>query len=307
MPKYFLDINNDMDNIMDGGADHSIGNLMLDGDIKHHLKKVIRVHVGDEVILCDGRKTDYKCTVATLEPLILHVKSKKKCLTEPKCKITLYQAMPKADKMDWIVQKAVELGVNEIVPIYTEHCVAKPVKADRKAGPEKKRSDKIERYQKIAQSAAGQSMRGIIPIVHTPLSWSEAIERATEGATRNAAEDATEDATESVTKNATGNATKKSSLQIVAHEKEKQNTIKSVFEFECKWAEHSSGQTAPIQIGQTVPTQIGLWIGPEGGFSDSEIKAMQEKNFKPVSLGPRILRTETAAIAALAQIIFLQD
>ena len=227
MPKYFVD-----------------KTLQLKDETIHHLKRVIRIRLGEEVILCDGKSMDYHCTVESLEPFNLKVNSRQESKTEPKCKITLYQAMPKADKFEWIIQKAVELGVYSIVPVYTAHCIAKITKAV-----------KIARYQKIAESAAGQCMRGIIPQVQQPMPLEDAI-KTTNG------------------------------LMLATHEKEKENKIPGI---------------------NSYPKDIGLWIGPEGGFSKKEIETMEGAGFSIVSLGPRILRTETAAIAAIAQIMMVTE
>lgn len=220
MPKYFVD-----------------EALRLNEDTIFHLTKVLRVKVKDKIILCDGKAVDYHCVVESTKPLSLKVEKEEESKTEPKCKITLYQAMPKSDKMEWIIQKAVELGVHRIVPVYTEHSVKKAAKADR--------------YQKIAASAAGQSMRGIIPHVHLPVLWEEAIKTA------------------------------KEDFMIAAHEK------------------------AAQPLTSNLPLEIGLWIGPEGGFSKKEAEIMESKKFNLISLGPRILRTETAAISAIAQIMMV--
>lgn len=232
MPKYFFDKESDK---------------KLSEETIHHLKRVLRVRVGDKVVLCDGKSTDYHTIIKNLTPFEYEIENTKESGTELSTKITLYQAMPKADKMEWIVQKAVELGVYAIVPVYTEHCVKRNTKADAKANV------KIERLQKIAESAAGQSMRGIVPSVVMPMEWDKALKNVKE---------------------------KEKMLNIVAYEKERDTTIKSV-------------------IDKNEVEEISLWIGPEGGFSKKEVQDMEDASFELVSLGSRILRTETAAIAAI--------
>jgi len=222
MPKYF--VNED---------------LCLNKETEHHLKTVLRVKVGERVILCDGKNFDYHMKVSSTHPLKFELQNKVECITEPLREITLYQALPKSDKFEWITQKAVELGVYEIVPIVTEHCDVKP------------NLNKLSRYQKIAEAAAGQSLRGIIPRIHAPITFNEAIQ----------------------TSRASGGDI------LVAHEKAKLNLYR---------------------INTSLANKIGLWIGPEGGFSQKEISIMEQEGFKTVSLGPRILRTETAAIASIA-------
>jgi len=239
----------------------------LEGDVAHHLKHVLRVRTGEKVILCDGKSTDYHCVIESLDPLTLVIEHHQESKTELPCKITLYQGMPKADKLEWIIQKSVELGVHAIVPVYTEHCVVRSKPSGQAQG---KQDTKLLRYQKISEAAAGQSMRGIIPKIHSPMSWKEAFEMAT----TNRAVDG---------------------LMLAAHEKEQIQTLKTI--------------TAHISASQSLkePMEIGLWIGPEGGFSEKEIEAMEASSFKLVSLGPRILRAETAAIAAVAQIAMMVE
>ncbi|MCL2422041.1 MAG: 16S rRNA (uracil(1498)-N(3))-methyltransferase [Defluviitaleaceae bacterium] len=244
MPKYFVDLDK---------FDERPGQvLQLDkrDPVYHHLTQVLRVRVGDKIIICDGHCIDYHCHVETLTPLVLSIESYRECRTELPFKITLYQAMPKADKMEWIVQKAVELGVHAIVPVYTTHCVVRLSKSN---------GTKTARYQKIAESAAGQSMRGIIPVVHEPVGWDNLIKTLPDN-----------------------------QFMITAYEKaDPQHTL----------------MTAVKSIKDA--QDIGLWIGPEGGFSLKEAEAMEAAEFNLVSLGVRILRTETAAIATLAQIVVL--
>jgi len=234
MPKYFVDLS--------GWAEGQ--KLQMSEDAAHHLMRVLRVRAGEKIIICDGKSIDYQCTVTSLKPLTMEVNSKCESKTEPECKITLYQAMPKADKLEWIIQKSVELGVYAVVPVYTEHSVSK--------------NPRMDRLQKIAESAAGQSMRGIIPYVHPPIVWDEAFKQ-------------------------------KKEILIAAHEKEKNFTLKMALKEICSAA--------------CMPKEVGLWIGPEGGFSKKEAEAMENANFYLVSLGARILRSETAAIAGIAQIM----
>ncbi|WP_458408412.1 RsmE family RNA methyltransferase, partial [Anaerotignum sp.] len=144
MPKFFFNKN-----------DISRGQVQLFGEDEKHIKTVLRAREGEEVTLCDGEGMDYQCRIASLERgVLLDIISKEVCETEPKVKITLYQGLPKADKMELIIQKCVELGVDRIVAVSTERAI---VKLD------KKEAKKLERWQKIAESAAKQSGRGKIP------------------------------------------------------------------------------------------------------------------------------------------------
>ena len=253
--------------------------LQLEGELEHHLKRVLRVRLGERVILCNGEALDFHCVIKSLEPLTIIVESYEESRTELPCKITLYQAMPKSDKLEWIIQKSVELGVHSIVPVYTEHSVVRH-KSDHGHNAHSQ-NIKMARYQKIAEAAAGQSMRGIVPKVHLPMSWDNALEMT-------------------MAHKVDGG------LIIAAHEKEQKQTIKTALNNKCYFSNNissniNSSNTNPPKI----PNEIGLWIGPEGGFSEKEVGVMEKLGVELISLGPRILRTETATIAALAQIILI--
>lgn len=237
MPKFFIDRN-----------EISRGQALLLGEDEKHIKTVLRAREGEEVTLCDGEGMDYLCRIASLERgVLLNVLSKTPCETEPETKLTLYQGLPKADKMEWIIQKCVEIGIDRIVPVATERTI---VKLDKKEGK------KLERWQKIAEAAAKQSGRGKIPKVGQILKFAEAAEEAAglDGA-------------------------------VIPYEKE---TVRGLREFVSGF----SGTTA------------GIFIGPEGGFSDEEIALAKEKGIQPVSLGKRILRTETAGMATAAILLY---
>ena len=131
MPKFFINKN-----------EISRGQVRLLGEDEKHIKTVLRAREGEEVTLCDGEGMDYLCRIASLERgVLLDVLSKTPCETEPEIRLTLYQGLPKADKMEWIIQKCVEIGIDRIVPVATERAI---VKLDKKEGK------KLERWQKIA-------------------------------------------------------------------------------------------------------------------------------------------------------------
>lgn len=144
------------------------GKAVIEGEDAKHIAKVLRYRVGDEITVCDMKGTDYSCAVAELgETVILDILSSHKNESEPNIKINLYQALPKGDKLDFIVQKSTELGVCRIIPVSTEFCVAK---ADKKSFEKK-----LQRLNKIAKEAAKQSGRGIIPTVENILTFDEAL------------------------------------------------------------------------------------------------------------------------------------
>jgi len=220
------------------------------GAYAHHMINVLRFRYGDEAILCDGNCTDFAATVESIasnpKPVIEFILlSASPSKTEPPTPITLFQGLPKSDKMEIIIEKCIEIGVTEIVPVSTSRSLLKATSA----------SKKMERYIRIAQSAASQSMRGIIPKILSPVGFMEALDY--------------------------DNA----EMCLVAYEKEYKRNIPSV-------------------IKSTSPTPVSIWVGPEGGFDDDEINILIEKRKAiPISLGPRILRTETAGIVAISQIL----
>lgn len=218
------------------------------GEDARHLSRVFRLRVGERLTLCDLRGFDYQAEAVSVcdEEVVCRVLSKMPNETEPSVKITLYQALPKGDKMEWILQKAVELGVSRVVPVETRFCVAK---ADPK-NFEKKR----ERYRKIVKEAAKQSGRGMIPEVSGILKFEEALHemQASEGA------------------------------RILFYE---------------KGGRHVSELVRPEERA------VSILIGSEGGFSEEEARACADAGIALGSLGRRILRCETAPLAALTLLL----
>lgn len=163
MPRFFL------------SADHICGDLLtITGDDALHISRALRMRCGEMITVCDMQKNEYECELVafTADTVSAKILATKKNETEPSYRAVLYQALPKSDKMEYIVQKAVELGVSEIVPFSCERCISKL--------DEKSARKKIERWQKIAESAAKQCGRGILVPIREPLSFSEAIRRAAE-------------------------------------------------------------------------------------------------------------------------------
>lgn len=138
---------------------------VIRGDEAHHLTRVMRAKCGQEIVLCDGKGTDYIAQIQEIQKdcVVLDILSQAPSCTEPDCQITLYIGYPKQDKLEWIIQKAVELGAVRIVPFFSKFCVVQP----------KKEPEKNSRYQKIAREAAKQSGRGKIPTVEMPLQYTE--------------------------------------------------------------------------------------------------------------------------------------
>jgi 16S rRNA (uracil1498-N3)-methyltransferase len=226
--------------------------VYLPKEDSEHIVRVLRLGVGARITVCDGHGTDYLCEIARAEKGITEVKaiSSEPCVAEPKTKITLFQGLPKADKMELVIQKCVEIGVHEIVPVVMERTENR-----------NRKTDKITRWNRIAESAAKQAGRGIVPKVREVVSFRESLEMAS------------------------GFANK-----IAAYEGEKERSIKSYL---------TVAADTPVR-----PSDIALFIGPEGGFSENEVKALYNAGTATVSLGKRILRTETAGMVALAVILY---
>lgn len=226
--------------------DRQTGMVRLEGQDVNHIRNVLRMKPGEAILVSDGLGQDYEGRILTLseeEVLIgelVPVEGR-----ELPASITLYQGLPKADKMELIIQKAVELGADRIVPVATKNAV---VKLD-----EKKAEAKRKRWQAIAESAAKQSKRSRIPEIGPVLSLKEAAKEA-EG-----------------------------TLGFFAYENEQ-------------------GMTGTAEcLKKAVPGErISVFIGPEGGFDESEAEFARQAGIYPVSLGKRILRTETAGLALLS-------
>jgi len=216
-------------------------------DVKH-LSRVLRLRVGDTVDICNGSGTDYTGTITsvTQEEVLCTLSDAHPAPTEPNCRVTLFQGLPKSGKMELIVQKCVELGIDSLVPVETARCVAVPTRDFE---------NKRVRYQRVAAEAAKQSRRGIIPTVSTVEKLSRLDLSGFD-------------------------------LVLVAYEEERETTLK----------------TALRQ--NTDAKRIAVIIGPEGGLERSEVEALIEKGAVSVSLGTRILRTETAGMAVLAQVLY---
>ncbi len=223
--------------------------IVIEGGDARHIALSLRMKQGEELILCDGKGTEAVCAVDSLcpESVVLDVKERRASETEPKTRVTLYQALPKADKMEYIVQKAVELGVYRIVPVLTSRCISRP--------DEKTAAKKWERLCKIAAEAAKQSGRGIIPEVDGVLTFKNAV-------------------------------------------KEMSTAGLPIFFFE-----HAS---LPLRkyMEKYTGGDIAVMVGAEGGFSAEEAAFAEENGLLSASLGPRILRCETAPVAALAAIMY---
>lgn len=221
------------------------------GDVSH-IAKVLRLPVGSRITLCDGEGTDYEADITEIKKdlILLDIVSEHPCDTEPKAEVTLFQGIPKATKMEYIIQKCTELGVMSIVPLMTKRTVVKLENAQA----EKK---KIDRWNKIASEAVKQCGRGRIPKV------SEVSEIKDICAMANSFD-----------------------LLLVAYEEETEVSLKSVLK------------------SNSDAKKIGIIIGPEGGLERGEVERLTESGAKSVTLGKRILRTETAGHTVLTAVLY---
>lgn len=234
MPRFFID----------GTAD---GRAYIAGADALHIAKALRMRPGEALTLCDGKGTDFDGVLETVtdRQVTVRISASRPSQAEPTLAVTLYQGLPKGDKMDWIIQKAVELGVTAVVPVATRRSVARlEGKADKKQ----------ERWQRIAAEAAGQCGRGILPAVERPLSWNQALSRLS------------------------------GEPALVFYE----------------------GGGRPLRELVTPSTRrLSVFVGPEGGFDPEEIDAIRRQGGGVATLGPRILRCETAPLAALTLLMHL--
>ncbi|MCD7723782.1 MAG: 16S rRNA (uracil(1498)-N(3))-methyltransferase [Clostridiales bacterium] len=224
--------------------------ILLGEEQSRHIVKSLRMKKGDLITLTDGGGYEYVCMLESTKPgnTFLTVCYKKESDCEPGVKVSLYQSMPKGGKMEDIIQKSVEMGAFEIVPVITKRSIKRP---------DEKQAEKANaRYNKIALEAAQQSGRGIVPRVGKTLAFDEALRSC-------------------------------KAEQIIVFYEGGGEPIKNIISA-CPSARH-----------------IAVFIGPEGGFDKSEIDSIVSRGGKTAGLGKRILRCETAPIAALTAIMLL--
>jgi 16S rRNA (uracil1498-N3)-methyltransferase len=237
-------------------SDKINGNFgIITGDDAYHIQRVLRLEAGDKIILCDGRGMDYQAVIQDVSKgqVQLELTENSPSGTEPNLKVTLLQGLPKASKMETIIQKCVELGIHEIIPITTSRTVVRI--ADGREGEKK-----AARWQRVAEEAAKQSRRGILPQVHTPRTFDQAIQAC------------------------------QADWKIILWEEERKQSLRRV-----------------LQSRSSMPATIAILIGSEGGLEEKEVFLARQHGWIPASLGPRILRTETAGMATLAAIMYQME
>lgn len=234
-------------------SEHEInGNqYSISGENAKHISKALRMKVGEALTLVTPNGIQCTCNIASVgsDCVTVEVVSKMPCKNEPDVFVTLYQSLPKGDKMEYIIQKCVELGVSRIVPVMSARCVSRP---DTKSLAKKR-----ERWQKIALQAAMQSRRGIIPQVCDCLSFDKAAEQTM------------------------------------------QNDKTLIF--------YEMGGDSVKKLLAEKPESVGMFIGSEGGFEAGEVERLTSSGAVAATLGKRILRAETAPLAALSIIMYQTD
>ncbi len=229
------------------------GRIVITGTDVNHIKNVLRMHVGEKIAAVDeSGERKWICEIGELRENSVRcdIVSVEDGDTELPAKIFLFQGLPKGDKMELILQKAVELGCFEIIPVVCRRCVVKL--------EEKKQKSKVQRWQSISEAAAKQSGRRIIPCVHKVMRYSQALSYAAD-----------------------------MDVRLIPYERAE-----------------GMAETKKL-LGELKPGQkIAVFIGPEGGFEEAEIEEAKNAGVIPVTLGRRILRTETAAITALSWLMY---
>lgn len=244
MHRFFIDDNDIHD-----------GRVHITGPDAHHACDVLRIRPGEKIYVCAGDEWEYTCEVeeASGTALTARITDAQKPGKELPSRITLFQCIPKKERMELTIQKSVELGVYRIVPVESARCV---VKLDAKKAPER-----VKRWNAIASEAAKQSKRMIEPEVAMPVAFDRALDEALQA-----------------------------DICLIPYENAEN-------------MEQTRGILSQIEPGMSV----SVMIGPEGGFEDEEVKRAVGKGFKAITLGKRILRTETAGPAVLAILGYLLE
>lgn len=227
--------------------------VTITGKDVNHIKNVLRMKAGEEISVSNGMDgKEYRCGIKEFreDTVVCELRFVKEEGTELPSKIYLFQGLPKADKMEWIIQKATELGAFEIIPVAMKRCV---VKLD-----DKKASSKVMRWQGIAEAAAKQSKRGVIPQIRNVMTFEEAVSYS-----------------------------QKAQIRLLPYE-----------------LAEDPGKTKNIISRITKGQDIAIFIGPEGGFDENEVKLAMQDGMDTITLGKRILRTETAGMTMLSILMY---
>lgn len=239
-----------------------IGNeIRITGEDVGHIRRVLRMKEGEELSVGNGMDdTEYRCQIDhfTDDEVVCKIRFIKEDGVELPARIYLFQGLPKSDKMELVVQKAVELGVYEIIPVATKRAV---VKLD-----DKKAKNKVVRWQAVSEAAAKQSKRAVVPRVHDLMTMQEAVAYA-----------------------------KGMDAKAIPYE------LSRGMEATREWLAFAADT---VSSAEDNAASIAIFIGPEGGFEESEIELAKEAGITPISLGRRILRTETAGLTILSILMY---
>lgn len=239
---------------IESGLHYGVGNRIdiLNKDDVKHISKVLRMRVDELIEICDGNNKEYICKILDInnQEIKTEVVQELEISRESKIKITLFQSLPKGQKMELILQKSVELGVHSIVPVITDRCISiiKDAKTEK---------NKLERWQKIIDEASKQSKRGIVPQITSTVKLSE------------------------LNKNKLDY-----DLILMPHVLGNQKNLKEVLK------------------SNSDSINIAIFIGPEGGFTEDEVEMVLNWGAIPITLGPRILRTETAGFVTSSVVMY---
>ncbi len=245
MPKFFV-TSNEIEN----------DKIKIKGTDVNHIKNVLRAKIEEKIDICNtDEMKDYECKIEELtnDCVTCKIISEKQNASESNVEITIFQGLPKADKMELIIQKSVELGVNKIIPVDMKRCVVKLKDKDQ--------IKKVERWQKISEVASKQCGRGIIPKIGQVIKIKEIL-----------------------------NIIEEYDAVLVAYEKEENNYLKIEID--------------KLKKLEKDKKKIAIVIGPEGGLEEEEIKQLQENGAKVITLGKRILRTETVALNMISILMY---
>ena len=222
----------------------------ITGELMHYINNVLRFKIGMELNLLDGTGNSFQGRIIqiTKNNIEIYLDKKEILATEPSFKVDLFQALPKGDRFDYVLEKNCEIGINSITPIFTKRTI--------KTFPQNQMANKVNRWEKILINAAQQSGRGMVPLIHTPLPLNDL-----------------------------NNIVPHYGLPLVA------------------W-EHSQNNLKTILTNYRNPNKAMVIIGPEGGFADEEIDCLKEWGALDFSLGPRILRSDTAGLIATTILLY---
>ena len=228
--------------------------VIFPADLSHQITRVLRLRQQERVVVLDNRGLEYEVELQTLSKRSVRgmICQTRSVQTEPQLYLTLYMALLKGKKLDWVLQKGTELGVCRFVPILTRRCVVPSLKQVKRS--------KISRWQEIVREAAEQSQRGHLPEVRMPHTFENAISEAKQS----------------------------NGISLIAWEMRGGASLKKILNM----------------ASEPQRRAVNLFIGPEGGFEEQEIRLAKQQGVLPVTLGPRILRAETAALAAVTAILY---